>query len=82
VDFDRVSESVKEVGLRWRSIVRQMKCVGNRNFTIQVVEYFVDYNKIFDAGDDFHGATASTAGLDVDTEHTLGWCWRTCSWAL
>jgi len=27
-----------------------MKCVGNSNVTIQVVEYFVDYNSIFNAG--------------------------------
>ncbi|MFT7460893.1 MAG: hypothetical protein ACI909_003583, partial [Planctomycetota bacterium] len=27
--------------------------------------------RIFDAGDDFHGATASTAGLDVNVKHPL-----------
>ncbi|MFT7530930.1 MAG: transposase [Gammaproteobacteria bacterium] len=36
-----------------------------------MVEYFVDNNRIFDAGNDFHGAAAGTAGLDGDVKHSL-----------
>jgi len=35
-----------------------------------MIEDFVDDDRIFDAGNHFHGATAGTAGLDVDTEVT------------
>jgi len=36
-----------------------------------VVEDFADNQRIFDAGDDLHGALADLAGLDVGIEYTL-----------
>jgi len=34
-----------------------------------VGEYFLDDHGVFDAGDDFNGAAAGTAGFDVDIEY-------------
>ena len=31
----------------------------------------LDHYRVFNAGDDFHGAAAAAAGLDVDIENTL-----------
>ena len=37
---------------------------------MQVGEYLVNDQWIFNAGDDFDGATAFTARFDIDLEHT------------
>ena len=34
-------------------------------------ENFVDDHRVFNTGDHFDGATAFTAGFDVDVEHPL-----------
>ncbi len=39
-------------------------------FRAQVIKDLLDY-RVFNAGDDFHGAAAAAAGLDVDIENTL-----------
>ena len=34
-------------------------------------QYLLDHQRVFDAGDDFHAATADTASFGVDIEHAL-----------
>jgi hypothetical protein len=41
-----------------------------KGFFIQVGEYLVYDRWVFNAGDDFDGATAFTARFDIDLEHT------------
>lgn len=38
---------------------------------LKVIEALLDHDRIFDAGDNFRGAAAGTAGLDIDIEYTL-----------
>jgi hypothetical protein len=38
---------------------------------LQVIKDLLDHYRVFNAGDDFHGAAAAAAGLDVDIENTL-----------
>ncbi len=33
---------------------------------LQVIKDLLDHYRVFNAGDDFHGAAAAAAGLDVD----------------
>ena len=40
-------------------------------FLLQVIEDFLDDHRVFDTGDDFHGAAARLADLDVDVEYPL-----------
>lgn len=40
-------------------------------FVLQVIKDLLDHYRVFNAGDDFHGAAAAAAGLDVDIENTL-----------
>ena len=38
---------------------------------LQVIEDLLDHYRIFNTGNHLHGATADTAGLDVDVEYTF-----------
>ena len=40
-------------------------------FALKVLEYLLDYHRIFDAGDDLDVTAAVLAGLDVDVENAL-----------
>src|SRR5690606_40863471 len=40
-------------------------------FVLQVIKDLLDHYRVFNAGDDSHGAAAAAAGLDVDIENTL-----------
>jgi hypothetical protein len=43
-------------------------------FFPQVIEYLLDDHRLFDAGDDLHGATAFMTRLDVDIVYSA-YCW-------
>jgi hypothetical protein len=73
---------------RRRPAFGQREGFAGFSFALQVSEDLLDHRRIFDAGDDFHRATAFLAGLDVDIENALealrpghrgppsGGCWR------
>ena len=63
--------SVKQSCLRRCSAFRQQWSFYRRDVFIQVREYLLDDQWVFDAGDHFDGTAAGTARLNVDMEHAL-----------
>ena len=50
---------------------RGAPCAAGFDLILHVIEDLLDHHRAFDAGVDFHGATAVTACLDIDVENTL-----------
>jgi len=65
------SESVEQIPLRWRPAWWQYHRFSQCGFVIQVGEYLVDDQGVFDTGDDFDRTATLDAGFYVDVEHPL-----------
>ncbi len=61
--------SVEQTRLRQRPSFWQSGAFWWNVLLVQVSEDFLDHRRILDAGNDPDGATAGSAGLDVDVEH-------------
>jgi len=59
-------KSVEQIRLRWRSGLRQYHRFGQCGLLVQVGEYLVDDQEIFDTGDDFGRTTTLGAGFYVN----------------
>ena len=64
-------QSVEQGRLRRRPGLWQYHGFIQRGLFIQMSEYLVDDHRVFNAGDDFDGATAFGTSFDVDIEYSL-----------
>jgi len=63
--------SAEQVSLRWRPALGQTHGIDTQPFNAQVSEYLLNDQRVFDAGDGFHGTAAFTTRVDVDVEYAL-----------
>ena len=63
--------STKQVALRWRHALRQTGGPKIQLVTAQVRQDLLNHDRIFDASNDFHAATANSTRFDVNGEHSL-----------
>jgi len=61
----------REPWLWWRPAIWRPDGFCHRDIFIQVGQYLFDDHRIFNAGDDVHGAAAFMAGFNIDVEHLL-----------
>ena len=65
-------ESVEQIPLRWRPAWRQHHRFSQCGLVIQVGEYLVDDQRVFDTGESLPRERSECFGYDFDSTTTLG----------
>ena len=60
---------LKYAGVRWGAAFRPAGGLLSKDVLVQVREYLLDHQRVFNTGDDLDFTTALTAGFNVNVEY-------------